>query len=84
MPVIGLDRPLVFRLPLLPDASASLSPLGALQGVQLLDRLVRGQGLRGLSLLDVGAGGGDALRAVARWGAQRGFAFDLWGLDRSP
>lgn len=52
--------------------------------LRMLDRLVREQGLRGLSLLDVGAGGGDALRAVARWGTQRGIALDLWGLDRSP
>lgn len=37
-----------------------------------------------LSVLDVGAGGGDALRAMAAWGALRGVALDLWGLDRSP
>lgn len=51
---------------------------------RFLDRLVREEGLTQLSLLDVGAGGGDALRAVARWGAQRGVSLDLWGLDRSP
>ena len=51
---------------------------------RFLDRLVREEGLNSLSLLDVGAGGGDALRAVARWGAKRGVALDLWGLDRSP
>lgn len=51
---------------------------------RFLDRLVREEGLASLSLLDVGAGGGDALRAVARWGAKRGVALDLWGLDRSP
>lgn len=51
---------------------------------RFLDRLVREEGLTQLSLLDVGAGGGDALRAVARWGAKRGVALDLWGLDRSP
>ena len=50
---------------------------------RFLDRLVREEGLNSLSLLDVGAGGGDALRAVARWGAKRGVALDLWGLDRS-
>lgn len=49
-----------------------------------LDRLVKDQGLTSLSLLDVGAGGGDTLRAVARWGEKRGIALDLWGLDRSP
>ena len=51
---------------------------------RFLDRLVREEGLTQLSLLDVGAGGGDALRAVARWGAKRGVALDLCGLDRSP
>jgi len=50
---------------------------------RFLDRLVREQGLTRLSLLDVGAGGGDALRAVARWGERRGIELDLWGLDRS-
>jgi 2-polyprenyl-3-methyl-5-hydroxy-6-metoxy-1,4-benzoquinol methylase len=49
-----------------------------------LDRLVAEEGLTSLSFLDVGAGGGDALRAVARWGERRGIATDLWGLDRSP
>ncbi len=52
--------------------------------LRFLDRLVSEQGLRSLSLLDVGAGGGDALRAVARWGQRRGITLDLWGLDRSP
>jgi 2-polyprenyl-3-methyl-5-hydroxy-6-metoxy-1,4-benzoquinol methylase len=52
--------------------------------LRFLEGLVRQEGLRSLSLLDVGAGGGDALRAVARWGARRGIALDLWGLDRSP
>jgi 2-polyprenyl-3-methyl-5-hydroxy-6-metoxy-1,4-benzoquinol methylase len=52
--------------------------------LRCLDEVVRRDGLRQLSLLDVGAGGGDALRAVARWGARRGVALDLWGLDRSP
>jgi 2-polyprenyl-3-methyl-5-hydroxy-6-metoxy-1,4-benzoquinol methylase len=49
-----------------------------------LDRLVAESGAPALSILDVGAGGGDTLRAVARWGARRGIALDLWGLDRSP
>lgn len=49
-----------------------------------LDRVAAAEGLRHVSLLDVGAGGGDALRAVARWADRRGIAADLWGLDRSP
>jgi 2-polyprenyl-3-methyl-5-hydroxy-6-metoxy-1,4-benzoquinol methylase len=49
-----------------------------------LERLVATTGARRLSLLDVGAGGGDFLRAVARWGERRGVALELAGLDRSP
>jgi 2-polyprenyl-3-methyl-5-hydroxy-6-metoxy-1,4-benzoquinol methylase len=51
---------------------------------RFLDGVVRETGARLLSVLDVGAGGGDALRAIARWGERRGVALDLWGLDRSP
>jgi SAM-dependent methyltransferase len=49
-----------------------------------LDRLVAARGLRSLSLLDVGAGGGDSLRGVAAWGASRGIPVQLAGLDISP
>jgi 2-polyprenyl-3-methyl-5-hydroxy-6-metoxy-1,4-benzoquinol methylase len=49
-----------------------------------LDRLVAETGARRLSVLDVGAGGGDMLRAIARWAARRGVAVELVGLDRSP
>jgi 2-polyprenyl-3-methyl-5-hydroxy-6-metoxy-1,4-benzoquinol methylase len=51
---------------------------------RFLDRVVRDTGARSLSVLDVGAGGGDALRAIAQWGQRRGVVLDLWGLDRSP
>ena len=50
--------------------------------LRFLDRLA--QGRTQLSVLDVGAGGGDTLRRIARWGAARGLALDLAGLDRSP
>ncbi len=49
-----------------------------------LDRLVARTGARHLSVLDVGAGGGDMLRAIADWGARRGISLELTGLDRSP
>ena len=49
-----------------------------------LDRLVARSGAARLSLLDVGAGGGDMLEAIARWGARRGIVLELAGLDRSP
>jgi SAM-dependent methyltransferase len=37
-----------------------------------------------LSVLDVGFGQGDMLRRVARWGARRGLALRLDGVDLSP
>ncbi len=52
--------------------------------LRFLERLVAERPGAPLSVLDVGAGGGDALRAMAAWGARRGVALDLWGLDRSP
>ncbi|MCR0980914.1 methyltransferase domain-containing protein [Roseomonas populi] len=49
-----------------------------------LDALARREGARQLSVLDVGAGGGDMLARVAEWGARRGVAVELAALDRSP
>lgn len=49
-----------------------------------LDGVAARSGARRLSVLDVGAGGGDLLAAVAAWGARRGIALELTGLDRSP
>jgi 2-polyprenyl-3-methyl-5-hydroxy-6-metoxy-1,4-benzoquinol methylase len=37
-----------------------------------------------LSILDVGAGGGDMLARIARWAARRGVTVQLTGLDQSP
>jgi len=37
-----------------------------------------------LSILDVGAGGGDMLAEIARWAARRGVEVHLTGLDLSP
>jgi 2-polyprenyl-3-methyl-5-hydroxy-6-metoxy-1,4-benzoquinol methylase len=74
------------------DFSAALADLERINRItfaylpltRFLDRLVRAEGMTSLSFLDVGAGGGDALRVVAAWGERRGIALDLWGLDRSP
>ncbi|WP_170979380.1 methyltransferase domain-containing protein [Roseomonas sp. HF4] len=49
-----------------------------------LDGLVARRGATTLSVLDVGAGGGDMLRRIARWGVARGVTLELTGLDRSP
>ena len=37
-----------------------------------------------LSVLDVGFGEGDMLRRIARWGARRGLALELEGVDLNP
>jgi 2-polyprenyl-3-methyl-5-hydroxy-6-metoxy-1,4-benzoquinol methylase len=52
--------------------------------LSFLDRVVKETGATRLSILDVGAGGGDMLRKVAAWGAKRGVDLDLTGLDISP
>src|SRR4051794_30762505 len=49
-----------------------------------LDRLVARTGARRLSVLDVGAGGGDMLLQVEAWARRRGVEVALTGLDRSP
>ncbi len=53
--------------------------------VAFLRRVARGlpAGQR-LSVLDVGFGEGDMLRRLARWGARRGLALDLAGVDLNP
>lgn len=75
-----------------PDFDAALVDLARINRLTLahrpvlawLDALVARTGARRLSVLDVGAGGGDLLRAVHAWGARRGVALELAGLDRSP
>ena len=68
------------------DGLATLNRLTLAHGplLRFLDRMVVRHGLKRMSVLDVGAGGGDALAAMADWGAARGIDMDLWGLDRSP
>lgn len=42
------------------------------------------QGVRGFSLLDVGFGNGDMLRAIARWASGQGLEARLTGVDLNP
>lgn len=61
--------------------------LGVRPTLAFLDRLRRDGRLpqgRPLEVLDVGAGYGDALRAVDAWAARRGVEVRLTGLDLSP
>ncbi len=74
-----------------PDFEAALRDLARINRMSLahppvlrwLDGMVARSGAQHLSILDVGAGGGDLLAAIAAWGARRGIALDLTGLDRS-
>lgn len=47
-----------------------------------LDRALKGR--TRFSLLDVGFGDGDMLRAIARWAARRGLTAELSGVDLNP
>jgi SAM-dependent methyltransferase len=50
-----------------------------------LDRIrARGVGTRPWRILDVGYGAGDMLARIADWGAKRGVALDLAGVDLNP
>ncbi|MBI5595999.1 MAG: methyltransferase domain-containing protein [Elusimicrobia bacterium] len=52
----------------------------SLAGVEVL--IPRGR--RNLSLLDVGAGGGDTVRVIAAWARERGLSLRAHGIDLSP
>lgn len=52
--------------------------------LRFLDRVVAAHGVRSLSVLDVGAGGGDTIARIVAWGAKRGVAVTPTALDRSP
>jgi len=50
-----------------------------------LDRIAAGRSTsEPLRILDVGSGGGDTLRAIARWAASRSLAVELTGIDLNP
>lgn len=75
-----------------PEFEAALADLARINRMSLaygptlrwLEALATRHGASRLSVLDVGAGGGDMLKVIAGWGARRGIALDLVGLDRSP
>jgi len=59
--------------------------LAARPTLGFLDRVrARGVGNRPWRILDVGFGAGDMLARIARWGARRGVALDLAGVDLNP
>lgn len=59
--------------------------LAARPTLGFLDRVrARGIGDRPWRILDVGFGSGDMLARIARWGARRGVALDLAGVDLNP
>lgn len=57
--------------------------LAAAPVLRFLER-VAGRHPGPLSILDVGAGGGDMLARIAEWAAERGVEVQLTGLDHSP
>ena len=69
------------RFPRSPSLTGSPSPT-----VQLFLRWLAKAttGMTEFSLLDVGYGGGDLLRAIARWADKRGMRPFLWGIDLNP
>lgn len=76
---------------LAPDTYAAvLADLSSVNGVTLARRPTLGfvaRALRGrtaFSLLDVGFGHGDMLRAIARWARRRGIEARLVGIDLNP
>lgn len=50
--------------------------------LDFLDRALAGR--QRISVLDVGFGDGDMLRAIARWARRRGVAAELTGIDLNP
>ncbi len=52
--------------------------------LRLLDQLVERDSTAQLHIVDVGCGGGDMLRAIAKWAVRRGVAVKLTGIDLNP
>lgn len=56
--------------------------MARLPTLDFLGRAIAGR--KSFRLLDVGYGGGDMLRAIAKWAAKRGIETDLVGVDLNP
>lgn len=56
--------------------------MARLPTLEFLGRALAGR--KQFRLLDVGYGGGDMLRAIAKWAAKRGIVADLVGVDLNP
>lgn len=63
-------------------ARVNMVTMAARPTLAFLERAARGTDK--LKLLDVGYGDGDMLRRIADWGARRGIALDLVGIDLNP
>ncbi len=60
----------------------NLVTLGHWPTLRFLARATKG--LSGFSVLDVGFGNGDLLRAIFKWATKRGLSVDLSGVDLNP
>jgi 2-polyprenyl-3-methyl-5-hydroxy-6-metoxy-1,4-benzoquinol methylase len=58
--------------------------LGYWPTLRFMDRVLRATQARRLTVLDVGAGGGDMIRKLAAWGETRGVELEFTAIDHSP
>ena len=49
-----------------------------------IKKLISRSGKKSYHIADIGCGGGDTLRALARWGKKKGYKFQLSGIDLKP
>ena len=53
--------------------------------IQALEQLLQSHDKKSeISIVDLGCGGGDMLRIIAKWGARNNFKFKLTGIDANP
>jgi len=74
-----------FRACLIDLAKVNRITLAHRPTLQWLGRLIAAPGRsKPLHIVDVGCGGGDMLRAIARWAKRRGIQVSLTGIDLNP